>query len=128
MKHALPISLALRGSLLPVPPESRASPPGVTSWSSVPCRPQPPWYGGWMSDAFAPIVRARPCPPLADRFVTGWPPSTTARYFSSCPSDSASRRTPCPPSYERWLQVPLGCVRLSPSCPVRVLHTFLSPA
>src|SRR5262245_39705699 len=67
-------------------------------------------------------------PPLADRFVTGWPPSTTARYFSSCPSDSASRRTPCPPSYERWLQVALGCVRLSPSSPVRVLHTFLSSA
>src|SRR6266849_5129500 len=29
---------------------------------------------------------------------------------------------------ERRLQVPLGCIRLSPSCPFRVLHTFLSPA
>ena len=27
-----------------------------------PCRPQTPWYGGWMRDAFAPIVRARPGP------------------------------------------------------------------
>ena len=28
---------------------------------------------------------------------SGWPPSITARYFSSCPSDSTSRWTPCPP-------------------------------
>src|SRR5581483_10503380 len=28
---------------------------------------------------------------------------------------------------ERWLQVGLGCLRLSSSCPVRLLHTFLSP-
>jgi hypothetical protein len=27
----------------------------------------------------------------------GQPPSITARYFSSCPSDSTSRWTPCPP-------------------------------
>src|SRR6267142_1365094 len=31
-------------------------------------------------------------------------PSITARYFSSCPSDSISRWTPCPPKYSnRWL-------------------------
>jgi hypothetical protein len=58
----LPTSLTLIGSLLPVPPGSSTSPPGVTSWSSVPCRPQTPWYGGWMRDAFASIVQARPCP------------------------------------------------------------------
>src|SRR5450759_2069112 len=28
---------------------------------------------------------------------------------------------------KRWLQVRLGCVQLSPSCPFRLLHTFLSP-
>src|SRR5215469_11163981 len=28
---------------------------------------------------------------------SGWRPSITARYFSASPSDSASRRTPCPP-------------------------------
>src|SRR5438552_1619520 len=28
---------------------------------------------------------------------------------------------------KRWLQVRLGCVRLSPSCPFRLLHTCLSP-
>jgi hypothetical protein len=39
---------------------------------------------------------------LADRFISGWPPSITARYFSSCPSDSTSRWTPCPPE-NRWL-------------------------
>ena len=34
---------------------------------------------------------------------SGQPPSTTARYFSSCPSDSTSRWTPCPP--ERYKKV-----------------------
>src|SRR5712692_2054073 len=59
---------------------------------------------------------------------SGWRPSITARYFSSCPSDSASRRTPCPQgTAERWLQVRLGCVRLSSLCPFRLLHTFPSP-
>jgi hypothetical protein len=33
---------------------------------------------------------------------SGQPPSITARYFSSCPSDSTSRWTPCPPE-NRWL-------------------------
>src|SRR5205814_2077066 len=28
---------------------------------------------------------------------------------------------------KRWLQVRLGCLRLSPSCPFRLLHTCLSP-
>jgi hypothetical protein len=28
---------------------------------------------------------------------------------------------------KRWLQVRLGCIQLSPSCPFRLLHTFLSP-
>src|SRR5215471_14381247 len=32
---------------------------------------------------------------------SGWRPSITARLFSSCPSDSASRRTPCPPGTAR---------------------------
>ena len=57
----------------------------------------------------------------------GSPPSTTARYFSAYPSDPASRRAPCPPKHpERWLQVRLGCVQLSPACPFRRLHTFRS--
>jgi len=32
---------------------------------------------------------------------SGLPPSITARYFSSCPSDSTSRWTPCPPENRR---------------------------
>ena len=58
---------------------------------------------------------------------SGWPPSITARYFSSCPSDSTSQWTPCPPdTSKQWLQVHLGCFRLSLSCPFRLLHTFSS--
>ena len=69
-------------------------------------------------------------PPLADRFILSFP-SITARYFSSCPSDPTSRWTPCPPKYcQQWLQLRLGCIQLSPSCPFRRLHTFcrLRPA
>src|SRR6516162_7696336 len=51
-----------------------------------------------MSNAFAPIVRARPLPHLlADLFIVGVAPLITARYFSSDSSDSGSLRTPCPP-------------------------------
>jgi len=42
-------------------------------------------------------VQARPCPSLADRFIAEVAPSITAWYFSSSPSDSTSRWTPCPP-------------------------------
>src|ERR1700686_5167175 len=69
--------------------------------------------------------------PLADRFILGITPSITARYFSAGPSDSTSRWTPCPPKHcKRWLQVGLGCLQLSLSCPFRRLHTFrfLRPA
>jgi len=55
---------------------------------------------------------------------SGWPPSITARYFSSCPSDSTSRWTPCPPETSRiGFRSALVCIRLSPSCPFRLLHT-----
>ena len=70
-------------------------------------------------------------PPWADRFIWGLSPSIAARHFSSGPSDSTSRWTPCPPKYsKRWLQVGLGCIQLSLSCPFRPLHTFrfLRPA
>src|ERR1700738_3009220 len=70
-------------------------------------------------------------PPWADRFILGITPSIAALYFSAGPADSTSRWTPCPPKYsKRWLQVGLGCVQLSPSCPFRRLHTFrfLRPA
>ena len=51
-----------------------------------------------MSNAFAPIVRARPCPIFGRPVHQGSPPLITARYFSSNPSDSGSLRTPCPPA------------------------------
>jgi len=58
---------------------------------------------------------------------SGWPPSITARYFSSCPSDSTSRWTPCPPGISSGgSRSALVCFRLSPSCPFRPLHTFHS--
>jgi hypothetical protein len=34
---------------------------------------------------------------------SGSPPSIAARYFSSCPSDSTSRWTPCPPENRRFV-------------------------
>ena len=79
----------------------------------------------WVNEnAFVLEVQTRPCPPLADRFILSFP-SITARYFSSCPSDPTSRWTPCPPKYSKqWLQVRLGSIQLSPSCPFRRLHTF----
>jgi hypothetical protein len=82
-------------------------------------------------NAFVSEVQTRPCPTFGRPVHLGLSPSITARYFSSCPSDSTSRWTPCPPEYiKRWLQVRLGCVQLSPSCPFRRLHTFrfLRPA
>ena len=86
----------------------------------------------WVNEnAFVSEVQTRPCPTLGRPVHLGLSPSITARYFSSCPSDSTSRWTPCPPKYsKRWLQVGLGCLQLSPSCPFRPLHTFrfLRPA
>src|ERR1700737_1127425 len=71
---ALAISLSLIGLLTPVPPGDSASPPEVTHCSSVPCHPQTPWCGWVNENAFASIVQARPVPPLAARFIIGFPP------------------------------------------------------
>jgi hypothetical protein len=106
-----------------------ASPPEVTRHSSVPCRPQSPCFW-WVNEKRLRLpIAGSTLPHLRPTgSSSGWSPSITARHFSSCPSDSASRRTPCPPGIaERWLQVRLGCVRLSSSCPFRLLHTFPSP-
>lgn len=48
-------------------------------------------------NAFASIVQARPDPIFGRPVHHRVAPSITARYFSSCPSDSTSRWTPFPP-------------------------------
>src|SRR5205823_7426625 len=60
----------------------------------------------------------------ADQFICGVAPSITARSFSSCPSDSTSRWTPCPPeNCERCFRSTLAvsdfrlCARLGFSIP-----------
>src|SRR5215831_4472707 len=75
---------------------------------------------------------------LAHRWPTGSSrvsPLITARCFSSRPLGSIlgwiNLWKPCPLEYgKRWLQVSLGSIQLSPSCPFTLLHTFrlLQPA
>ena len=69
-------------------------------------------------------------PPLADRFILGFP-IDCGPVLLLMPFGFPSRWTPCPPEYsKRWLQVGLGCIQLSLSCPFRPLHTssLLRPA
>ena len=55
----------------------------------------------------------------------GWLPLMTTRWFSASPSDPTSWWVPCPPMPSWWwLQVHLGGLQRSPSCPYRLLHTF----
>jgi hypothetical protein len=130
----LPTSpLRLIGSLIAMPLANCMSPPGVTLNSSVPCHPQTPWCDGWMRTPSPLQCGLDLAPSLADRFINGVAPSITARYFSSCPSDSTSRWTPCPPVVLRqianlgpspWLFPPFPV-----PCPFRVhLIHFLRPA
>src|SRR5215467_14337125 len=82
-----------------------------------------------MRDAFAPIVRARPFPTFGRPVRHGVAPIDYGPVLLLMPFGFRLTADTLPSeSYERWLQVALGCVRLSPSCPVRVLHTFLSSA
>src|SRR5271169_5760523 len=80
-----------------------------------------------MSNAFAPIVRARPCPIFGRPVhLRGGPidysPILLLKPFGfRITPDTLSSEEP----RERWLQVRLGRLRLSPSCPFRLLHTFL---
>jgi hypothetical protein len=103
-------------------------PPCGTQLSSPPCRPHTPWYDE-VEPSCLRLHRAGSTIPHLGPTGSSWGclPSMTTRWFSASPADPASRRAPCPPeSCRRWLQVPLGGVRLSPLCPCRVLHTCLS--
>ena len=80
-----------------------------------------------MRNAFAPIVRARPCP------IFGRPVRLRGRPHRLQPDTSPhALRIPDRSGHpalrdisSSWLQVRLGRVRLSPSCPFRLLHTRL---
>src|ERR1017187_9764609 len=67
-------------------------------------------------------------PPLADRFIFGVAPIDYSPVLLLMPFGFHLAVDTLPSgNCKRWLQVRLGCVQLSPSCPFRLLHTFLSP-
>jgi hypothetical protein len=79
-------------------------------------------------NAFASIVQARPCPTFGRPVhLRGSPhrlrPGTSPHALRIPPLDGhpALQRTA-----KQRLQVHLGCFRLSPSCPFRLLHTYCS--
>ena len=80
-----------------------------------------------MRNAFAPIVRARPCPifgrPVRLRGGPHRLQPDTSPHALRIPDRSGHPALRDIPS--SWLQVRLGRVRLSPSCPFRLLHTRL---
>src|SRR6516225_1844263 len=116
--HAsLATSRPLIGPFTPVPPGDAVSPPEVARCSSVPCRPHTPWYDGVNECAFVSIVQTRPAP------IFGRPVHRRGRPHRLRPGTApqALRIPPCDghPALRsaRWLQVRLGRIRLSPSCP-----------
>jgi hypothetical protein len=65
---------------------------------------------------------------LADRFIFGVAPIDYSPVLLLMPFGFHLAVDTLPSgNRKRWLQVRLGCVQLSPSCPFRLLHTFLSP-
>ena len=80
----------------------------------------------WVNEnAFASMVQARPIPPLADRFITGATPIDYGPGLLLMPFGFHLAMDTLPSGVCKWwLQVHLGCIQLSPSCPFRLLHTF----
>src|SRR5262249_30397173 len=84
----------------------------------------------WVNEcAFVSIVQTRPCPTF------GRPVHRRSRLHRLRPGTSPQTLR-IPPrgghpalriTSARWLQVRLGCIRLSPSCPCGRFHTFRSP-
>src|SRR5450631_4038575 len=67
-------------------------------------------------------------PPLADRFIFGVAPIDYSPVLLLMPFGFHLAIDTLPSgNCKRWLQVRLGCIRLSPSCPFRLLHTRHSP-
>src|ERR1700730_12941644 len=84
-----------------------------------------------MRTPLPPYCRLDLAPPLADRFIFGVAPIDYGPVLLLMPfgfhlaMDTLPSRSYC----EWWFQVHLGCIRPSPSCPFRLLHTVqLSPA
>ena|SRR5512132_46419 len=77
-----------------------------------------------------PFGRLDLAPPLADQFIFGVAPLDYGPVLLRMPFGFRLTADTLPSGYcsEWWLQVRLGCLRLSSSCPFRLLHTFLSPA
>ena len=123
-RASLAPSLSLIGPLTLVPPRDSVSPPEVTRCSSVPCRPQSPWYGGWMrtpSPSWCRLDRSHLWPTgssLGDPIDYG--PELLLMPFGFHLAMDTLPSGDC----KWWLQVRLGCIRLSSSCPFRHLHTF----
>jgi hypothetical protein len=66
-------------------------------------------------------------PPLADRFIFGVAPIDYGPVLLLMPFGfHLAMDTLASGNCEDWLQVCLGCFRLSPSCPFRLLHTCSS--
>jgi hypothetical protein len=83
----------------------------------------------WVNEnAFAPIVRARPCPTFGRPVHRRVAPIDYSPVLLLIPFGfHLTMDTLSSGVTQRRLQVHLGCVRLSPSCPFRLLHTSPFP-
>jgi hypothetical protein len=80
-----------------------------------------------MRNAFASNGRLDLAPPSADQFIFGLAPVDYGPVLLRRPFGFRLTADTLPSgNYRVVAQVRLGCVRLSPSCPFRLLHTFLS--
>src|SRR5450432_146700 len=75
-----------------------------------------------------PYCRLDLAPPLADQFIFGVAPIDYGPVLLLMPFGFHLAMDTLPSgNCKRWLQVRLGCIQLSPSCPFTLLHTCLSP-
>src|ERR1700747_526777 len=66
-------------------------------------------------------------PPLADRFILGFPIDYSPVLLLMPFGFHLTMDTLPSGNCEWWLQVRLGCILLSPACPFRLVHPCLSP-